>query len=258
MKKMKKYSMVFVLSMLLFCGLTSKAQTVTPVPPQNLNAHPRVNTNLKSLWTEFNLNGSISKDKRWQYQMDIQYRRAGDASYIKGGDEGNILKNRYQTVFRPWIHYWIVPGQVRFSLSPIGYWSTFTPANQSSLYSTAQTQVGTSNTNTSSTVQPEFRICPQITLNNQYGRFLVSYRMRYEFRFLGDRHVASNKLANDLDWGYNFYPNQQGQGYGSNHQGRLRLQTRVAFAFNKPKIQPGAFYLNAWDEVFLAIGPQLK
>src|SRR5690242_10642652 len=89
-------------------------------------------TTRKSFWTELNIGGAISKDSRWQYQIDYQYRRAADASYIQGGSTGNIFKDPYQQVFRPWVHYWVKPGAIRFSLSPLGYWITWTPSEEGS------------------------------------------------------------------------------------------------------------------------------
>ena len=253
---MKKYTHILLMSgLLMVCGLQAFAQT----SPQNLNKDPRVNESRKSFWTEMNVCGSITENKRWQYQVDIQYRRMADASYIVGGDHGNIFKNPYQQVLRPWVHYWIVPAKVRLSLSPLGFWETFTAASDASLYSTPETQTSAGkNGNTGRTVQPEFRICPQITTTDKYGIFQVWNRIRYEYRMIGNRHPASQNYFDDLDWGYSFYPNPQGQGYGSSHQSRLRWQSRVQFALNKKKVEPGALYINAWDELFVSFGKHVN
>ena len=120
-----------ILSFILFIHCFSSAQVV---PVQNFGSEPRAYTQRKSFWTEFNISGTISKDKRWQYQMDYQYRSMSDASYIQGGQTGNIFKEPYQQVLRPWIHYWLIPGALRFSLSPIGYWVTWTPGVETALY----------------------------------------------------------------------------------------------------------------------------
>jgi len=122
------------------------------------------------------------------------------------------------------------------------------------LYSTPETQVAGKNTNTKRTVQPEFRICPQITTTDTYGRFQVWNRIRYEYRIIGNRHPDQNNYMVDITEGFSFYPNAQGQGYGSSHQSRLRWQSRVQFALNKKKVEPGALYVNAWDELFVSFG----
>jgi hypothetical protein len=247
---MKKFNLfLLTIGTLLICNLYSAAQT--PAPAQNFADNPRANTQRKSFWFETNIGGSITANKRWQYQIDYQYRRMADASYIKGGDHGNIFKDPYQQVIRPWIHFWAIPGQVRLSLSPIGYWSTRTPPAEGSIY---PSPTG----NTGSTVFPEFRICPQITLNNQYGRFQVINRMRYEFRFIGNRHATSNNFFEDLDFGYSFYPNSQGQGYGSSHQGRLRWQMRIQVPLNNKKVVPGTVYINTWNELFIGLGKHVN
>ena len=252
---MKNFTIILLaVGLLLLSDIAAIAQTPVPVSPQDLTQHPRVNTHRKSFWSEINFQGALSKDKRWQYQFDLQYRRMSDARYVVGGAHGNIFKNPYQQVYRPWIHYWIVPGQVRLSLSPIGFWETYTAPTDASVYSTPETQVAGKNTNTGATVQPEFRICPQITFNNNYGRFQVVNRIRFEYRIQGNRHPASQNYFDDVTEGYSFYPNPQGQGYGSTHAGRLRWQSRVQIALNKKKVEPGAIYINAWDEVFISVG----
>src|ERR1700761_8355798 len=126
---MKKFNLFLITLGTLFIASLNpiNAQTSTPVPAQNLAQDPRVNTQRKSFWFETNIGGSITANKRWQYQIDYQYRRMADASYVVGGNHSNIFKDPYQQVFRPWIHYWAIPGQVRLSLSPLGYWSTRTP-----------------------------------------------------------------------------------------------------------------------------------
>jgi len=216
----------------------------TPTPVQNFTAHPRAYGHRYSMWNEENFSGSISKDKRWQYQIDYQYRRMSDADYIVGGKTSNIFKNPYQQVIRPWLHYWIKPGVVRFSLSPLGYWITWTPPDEGSVYKTKD------GNNVGKTVNPEFRICPQITTVTNIGRLQIQNRYRYEFRFIGQR-VASTGSWDDFGLGYNFAPGGAG---GSNHQGRLRLQFRAQLPINKPKIEKNTIYLNAWDELFISVG----
>ena len=245
---------VLVLLILSSQILGSVAQT-TPV--QNFGNDPRAYTHRKSFWTEFNLGGNITKDKRWQYQIDYQYRRMADASYIQGGQTGNIFKDPYQQVLRPWIHYWIIPGALRFSLSPIGYWVTWTPSAETALYPNKD------GVTTGQSVFPEFRICPQITTSQNFGRVLFVNRFRYEFRYLGERSAADNDLS-DFGKGFNFAPTDVGNQstsagwYGNNHQGRLRIQTRLQVPLNRKTVTEKTLYVNVWNELFLSMGPHIK
>ncbi|MEO7990560.1 MAG: DUF2490 domain-containing protein [Chryseolinea sp.] len=240
-------SLIFVFSI-----ITGFSQ-IAPTPVQNFGSSPRSYTERKSFWTEFNIGGSISKDKRWQYQLDYQYRRAADASYIQGGSHGNIFKEGYQQVFRPWIHYWAVPGAVRLSLSPIGYWVTWTPGEETELYPNKDGKT------TGQSVFPEFRICPQVTTTHNIGRVQFIQRYRYEFRFLGERRAADNNLS-DFGKGFNFAPTNLSDQttangwYGNNHLGRLRIQTRLQMPLNKPKMGDKTLYANVWNELFIATG----
>ena len=222
----------------------------TPTASQNFADHPRAYTHRYSFWSEFNMSGSIDSAQRWQYQIDYQYRRMSDASYIVVGDHGNIFKNPSQQVLRPWIHYWIIPKKLRFSLSPLGYWITWTPPQEGAVYPTSQGNQG-------ATVYPEFRICPQITVNSQLGRLQFVNRYRYEFRYVGNRE-QSTTFAEDLGKGYSFYPNPIGQGYGSNHLGRFRWQIRAQLLLNSPKMRKNSIYLNMWNELFIGIGKHIN
>lgn len=239
---MKKIIVTVALSIVgMLCAY---AQTT---PSQNYADHPRVYTQRKSFWTEYNLSGSIDSLQRWQYQIDYQYRRMADASYIEGGNQGNIFKNPYQQVLRPWIHYWVIPKKLRFSLSPLGYWITWTPPQEGSVYKVDGTDQGQA-------VFPEFRICPQITVNNQLGRLQFINRYRYEFRLIGNRS-QSTTFFEDLGAGYSFYPNPIGSPTSSSsHQGRFRWQIRAQLLLNSPKMQKNTVYINAWNELFIGMG----
>ncbi len=235
----------------------SSGWSQSPTPVQNFGASPRAYTTRKSFWTEFNLGGTLSANKKWQYQIDYQYRRAADASYIQGGAYNNIFKESYQQVVRPWIHYWVVPGSVRLSLSPIGYWITWTPSQETSL------NPNKDGVKTGQSVFPEFRICPQVTTIHNIGRVQFIQRYRYEFRYLGERRAADNNFS-DLSKGYDFAPTNVGDQsaalgwYGHNHVGRLRLQTRLQVPLNGSKVVEKTWYINTWNELFLANGRHVK
>ncbi|HSY62610.1 MAG TPA: DUF2490 domain-containing protein [Cytophaga sp.] len=241
---MKKLIVTVALSIVgMLCAY---AQAPVPTPVQNFAAHPRAYTHRHSAWSEINFTGSIDSAQRWQYQIDYQYRRMSDASW-SGGNTADIFKNPYQQVLRPWIHYWVIPKRVRLSLSPLGYWITYSGPDEGQLYKVNGQNQGT-------TVQPEFRICPQVTVNNQIGRLLFSNRYRYEFRFVGNRQQQSGGFFDDLGDGYSFYPNNIGSGSGSSHQGRFRWQIRAQLLLNSKKMQKNSIYLNVWNELFLAMG----
>jgi hypothetical protein len=226
----------------------ANAQQPAPVPVQNYAQSPRAYTHRHSAWTEMNISGSIDSAKRWQYQIDYQYRRMADASWT-GGNTSNIFKNPYQQVVRPWIHYWIVPKRVRLSLSPLGYWITSSAPAESQL-----SKVDGGVDVHDRTVQPEFRICPQLTINNQFGRLTLSTRYRYEFRFIGNREKATSTFWGDLGEGYTFYPNSIGANTTSSHQGRFRWQVRAQLLLNSAKMEKNTLYLNVWNELFISMG----
>jgi hypothetical protein len=232
---------------LLIAVMYANAQQPAPVPVQNYAQDPRAYTHRHSAWSEMNFTGSIDSAQRWQYQIDYQYRRMADASWT-GGNTSNIFKNPYQQVVRPWIHYWVIPKKVRLSLSPIGYWMTNSAPLESQL-----NKVDGVNVN-DRTVQPEFRICPQITINSQLGRLLFSTRYRYEFRFIGNREKATGDFWGDLGEGYTFYPNSIGANTASSHQGRFRWQVRAQLLLNSSKMQKNTVYLNVWNELFISMG----
>jgi len=246
---MKKLIVTVALSIVgIFVAYAQTTPPSTPTPVQDFSAHPRAYTHRHSAWSEFNFNGSIDSAQRWQYQVDYQYRRMSDASWT-GGNTSNIFKNSYQQVLRPWIHYWVIPKKVRLSLSPIGYWITYSGPLEGQLNKIDGGQnVGTT------TVQPEFRICPQITINSQLGRLLFVNRYRYEFRFNGNREQQNASFGDDLGSGYTFYPNVLGANTASNHQGRFRWQLRAQLLLNSAKMQKNTVYLNVWNELFIAMG----
>lgn len=223
---MQKY---LTFTLLLLAGLT-KAQT-----PNYNGTDKRLNGVRNSFWFEGNLQGTIARYKdssaKWQYQLDLQYRRQADANYIKDGDRWNIFTDPFQHVYRPWIHYWIKPKTVRLSLSPIGYWATWTPRNEG-------TQL----------FYGEYRICPQITFFQKIGKLEIQQRYRYEFRIISDK-VTSKFNGSTMDYG-------NADGYMQNGQKmRLRYLVRMNMPLNgKSTGTKGSVYLSAWNELFLGIG----
>lgn len=213
---------------LYFAALTAQ----TPTPYQNFSKDPRVYTGRKSFWFEGNINGTLKKTDsgrtRLQYQLDWQYRRSSDASYIKDGEHLNIFKDMSQHVLRPWLHYWAIPGKVRLSVSPIGQWGTWSPeAEGPKMYNT------------------EYRSTYQLTLFQKFGKLELQQRYRFEFRFNGDNQArkggVSDMIAHD-----NFGPNA--------YKNRLRYMLRA----NYPISKSGDKYIALWDEVFLGMGKHVS
>jgi hypothetical protein len=246
-------SLIIVIGM-IFLLVNGIAQVANPV--QNFGVDPRAYVERQSFWTEFNLSGTLSKNGRWQYQMDYQYRRASDASFVQSGSS-SPFKEIQQQVFRPWIHYWAVPKVLRFSLSPVGFWITWNPKEETAIYPNKDQNLATQS------VFPEFRITPQITLFQNIGRVQFINRFRYEFRYVGERRAGDYSLA-DFGRGYNFAPtdiqDQTSSWFGNNHLGRIRWQVRaqVPFGKGKTKVENNTFYLNTWNELFVGVGNHIK
>jgi hypothetical protein len=143
------------------------------------------------------------------------------------------------------------------SLSPLGFWSTWTPEAESALYPTKEGDVK------GQTTFPEFRITPQVTSVHNIGRVQFIQRFRYEFRFIGERSKADGNLS-DLSKGFNFEPtNIEDQTaakgyYGQNHFSRLRWQTRLQIPLNNKTVTDKTWYINTWDELFLSFGHHVK
>ena len=195
----------------------------------------RMNATRNSFWFEGNFNGTIARYKdstiKWQYQLDYQYRRMADANYVKDGNTMNIFRDPFQNVYRPWIHYWITPKKVRLSLSPIGYWGTWTPTGEG-------TQL----------FYGEIRVCPQVTFFQNVGRFEFQHRYRYEFRWLTTKDPApANGSLSDYSLGTDYMKSGQKM--------RMRYFLRVNYSLNgKKSNEKGAWYLTAWNELFLGVG----
>ena len=191
-------------------------------------AQPRSYFSRNSFWTETVLNGKIAGKFKWQ--MDYQYRRQSDASDASNAS-GNLFKNACQHVYRPWIHYQL-NDNIRLSLSPLGFWESFYPASENG---------GVRK------IQPELRICPQVTVSNKYGRVSLDQRYRLEYRMLGNKvtDVANN------EFGYG-----QGADYlepGKKFRFRYFVRATIPLG-NHTKLEPKTFYVTTWNELFVGFG----
>lgn len=239
------------LSLLIFLVLftiTARSQTYNSA---YWAKHPRIYTHRQCFWFEGNLNLDLTKNKRFQFQLDYQYRRTSDPSYIAGGSS-NMFKDPFQVVYRPWVHYWLKPGAIRLSLSPLGYWISYINNDEAKIY--APTKGNPAKTGT--IVFPEFRVTPQLMTVQKFGRIEYFNRYRYEFRFVGQRTLADNN-SSDYGKGYNFNPDTLGSANndstGISQSQRLRWQVRVQIPLTKSSWKH-MVYINAWNELFLSFG----
>lgn len=205
-------------TMALLSAISVNAQSTTPLRP----TYSR-----NTFWTETVINGSI-KDK-FKWQLDYQYRRGSEPSTVTDV-KSNLFSNPFQHVYRPWIHYQM-NDNVRLSLSPVGFWESY--------YSAAEG-------NGIAKVQPELRICPQVTLTNKIGRVTIDQRYRFEHRLLSNK-TAYNGHEFDYSQGLDF-PN-------TNTKGRMRYFVRAIVPLGKhQKLEDNTFYLIAWNEIFIGTG----
>jgi hypothetical protein len=201
-----------------------------------------------SFWSEFNFFQPLGKDKKkFALQLDFQYRRQSQQYCQKGLADptkpnlGNIFLNPYQTVFRPWIHYYTNERKLRLSISPIGYWATYGPAGANS------TVAGNVPPSSHLQMYGEVRTCAQITTYDQIGRVRMTYRARFEYRWIGN---ASNQQSYDSDGsGFDFHGPVNGI-----QKGRMRLFSRADIALKGKTIDPKELYMAVQNEVFLGIG----
>lgn len=195
----------------------------------------RYNAYRNSFWFEGNFNGTISRyadsSAKWQYQLDLQYRRMADANYVKDGSKWNIFADPSQHVYRPWIHYWIKPKTVRLSLSPFGYWASWTPTKEG-------TQL----------FYNEYRFCPQITFFQKIGKLEIQQRYRYEFRWISTKVKSEgNGSLSDYALADNFLH--------SGEKMRLRYLLRLSYPLNGLATgKKGSLYLTSWNELFIGLG----
>lgn len=188
---------------------------------------PRTYFSRNSFWTETVLNGSIAG--RFKYQLDYQYRRMSEPGNVPKGS-ANPFVNRFQHVYRPWIHYQ-VNDKVRFSLSPIGFWETYSPASESGGVKM---------------IQPELRICPQVTLSDKIGPVMIDNRFRLEYRMLGAKVM-------DVAPGFGYGEGDDFQAAGRRLRFRYFLRALIPLG-NHKTVEPNTFYINAWNEFFAGFG----
>ena len=191
----------------------------------------RVYIPTQMFWSDLSFGDKLGG--KFRYQIDYRYRRSADIGSLQNGNHGNLFKNPFQQVVRPWIHYQLNDA-VRLSLSPLGWWGTwYQNAGQTAF-------------------KPEFRICPQVSLSNKLGMVQIQQRYRYEFRFFGEKD-NQNVGGWDAFGGYtHFFSRNTG-----NTKGRFRyfVSATLPLKINK---EDKHFYLSVSNEFFLGVGKNTK
>lgn len=90
-------------------------------------------------------------------------------------------------------------------------------------------------------VEPQNRIYEDVTLTDPLGRLTLSHRLRLEQRWLSTR--ADNGAGAVEKWTYD---------------NRIRYLISGEFALQGPAIDNGEWYLNAFDELFMAFGKNVN
>src|SRR6202007_466460 len=125
--------------------------------------------------------------------------------------------------FRPWLHYWAVPGKVRLSASPVGHWGTWSPVAEGS----ATVPVA---------YYSEYRSSWQLSLFQKIGKLDIQQRYRYEFRWLSTSNSSKVNVSDLFSDDYHSY-------LPSNYKTRLRYMAKASYPINRS----GSSYLALWD-----------
>jgi hypothetical protein len=96
----------------------------------------------------------------------------------------------------------------------------------------------------SAVVNNEQWVWEQVSYGHRVGRFGISHRVKLEERWIQNNQINSKgELVNN--------------GY-SNYQDRLRYRLMSNLAINKPTVGNGAYFLNAWVELFYCWGKAVQ
>jgi len=220
----------------LLCGFTVNAGDTREWDKKN------------SFWSEFVFIQPIND--KWKVQMDFQYRTQSDEQYYQPNPNlSNIFLHPYQTVFRPWIHYYPTK-KVRFSISPIGYWMTYGLAGMPGVVSPPGVAANKDFLRT-----PELRTCLQATLYDQIGRVSFQQRYRLEFRWTGNKQ-PSLISPDDALGSFNLSPGNLLD--STTNRLRFRYFIRAMVALKGNTIDENEFYVPIQNEIFLGIGDNVK
>lgn len=119
---------------------------------------------LNVLYTKWNFSDFFYEGSKWNWDMDVVYRRQGDPG------EQNIYENPLRVSFRPWVGYQFAK-LTRISISPLGLANTVSRL--------------TVEDDLPARTERELRSTLQINNNAYYGRFNFTHRIRMESRWRG-------------------------------------------------------------------------
>lgn len=92
-------------------------------------------------------------------------------------------------------------------------------------------------------INNEQRIWQQILYRHNYKKLFFAHRFRFEERFVQKHHTEPNGTS--VNDGYDTYLN------------RIRYRLQVQIPLNKEKIEPGAWFFTAFDELFYSWGKSI-
>jgi hypothetical protein len=92
-------------------------------------------------------------------------------------------------------------------------------------------------------VNNEHRTWQQIFYKHNIGKVKVDHRGRLEQRFIQQHHVTTDGTI--VDDGYSL------------HQNRFRYRLMARYPLNKPSIEPGAYFVAVYDEIFFSWGEKV-
>jgi hypothetical protein len=88
----------------------------------------------------------------------------------------------------------------------------------------------------------EHRFYQQVMIKHSKGKWAFNHRLRVEERYI---QIHTSTPSGDIDEGFN------------NQQTRIRYRALVTYAFNKPKVEAGAFFGSFYDEFFISWGSKV-
>jgi hypothetical protein len=230
--KIKKLLNTSITSVILFTAINLYSQDVRQYNSKN------------SFWSELNFVGAIGK--KCAYQLDFQYRFQSEQQYYQpNANLNNIFLNPYQTVFRPWFHYYPTNDRkLRLSISPLGFWGTFGLAGSNG---TVKAPGELANDNLLE--YPEIRSTYQLTTYDKIGRVAITYRFRYELRWIGNGQPSTPVFNKS---GFDFFHGMPMS--NATFKQRLRIFFRTDIPFKGITIDPKEFYFAWQNELWIGLG----
>ena len=162
-------------------------------------------------------------------QLDLQVRTAADQEGQLDRNTANIFENPFQFQVRPWLLYDVGATGLRFGISPMSYAATW------NYYQGSRTVVA------------DARTTLQAQLSSRAGRVYLTNRLRYEFRWIGNRVPVDGGWSIPSEANDNLFS-------AANARGRIRYMLRAWIPLGRSDLAPGTWYISTFDEVFIAVG----